>query len=181
MKPIPTLQEISLNVANDLKNKLNLQSSDLKTVLDAFSAVLSAQIKLLYLYQADIQKNLFPDTADLAEDGGELNRFGNIYLNRQPLPATNGLYYARVTGFPGATVRAGLTFKSTDLSANPGFMFITDSEYNLIGNGTDIILVRSLETGLESELQVEDQLMLTEPVIGIEGFVSILLVRISLE
>jgi uncharacterized phage protein gp47/JayE len=67
-------------------------------LVDAFCSVIAGQLKLLYLYQADLQNNIFPDTADSIENGGELNRLGNIYLNRQPKPATDGYYSILLTG-----------------------------------------------------------------------------------
>ena len=82
MAYIPTISEIYQNISNDLKNKLNLSDDDLKKVLDAFAAVISAQIKLNYLFLADIQNNVFPDTADSELNGGTLNRHGLIQLNR---------------------------------------------------------------------------------------------------
>lgn len=171
MRPIPTLIEIRNSVANDLRNKLNLNDDDLRKVVDAFSSVQAAQIRLLYLFLFDIQNNIFPDTADLAENGGQLERIGLIYLNRQPFPATSGLYDVNVTGITGSTLRSGLTFKSNDNSRNPGFLFVLDAEEVL--NGTNIFEIRALTSGLDSLLDVGDTLTITEPVIGVEQTITI--------
>lgn len=172
MKPIPTLEEIYNNLRNDLKNKLNLEDQELKKVLDAFCSVTAAQFKILYLYVSDVQKNIFPDTADIDLEGGELNRLGLIYLNRQPKPATDGKYKILITGNQFSVMRSGLTYKSDDDSKNPGKLFISDLEYNLTGSN-DFLEIRSLESGLGSTLEVGDKLVITEPVFGVEQIVEI--------
>jgi uncharacterized phage protein gp47/JayE len=173
MKPIPTIEEIFNRIEQDLKTKLNLNDSELRTVLDAVCSALAGQIKLLYLFQGDIQNNLFPDTADLAENGGELNRLGLIYLNRQPKPATDGRYKIKFTGIPGSIVRAGITFKSNDESLNSGKLFIMDSQYEILPGINNIVEIRSIESGLENALSVGNFLVITEPVIGVEQIVEV--------
>ena len=172
MKPIPTIAEIYSNLEADLKTRLNLTDSELKSVLDAFCSVVAAQLKLIYLYQADLQNNIFPDTADTIENGGELNRLGNIYLNRQPKPATDGYYIVKVTGQAGSLIRTGLTFKSNDDSLSPGYLFISDASYSLTG-ANDSFEIRSLESGLNSSLKIGDKLTITEPVIGVDKVVEV--------
>ena len=120
MKPIPTINSIYESISNDLRNKLNLSDDELRKVVNAFAAVESAQIKLLYLYLVDIQNNLYPDTADTAENGGQLERLGLIHLNRQPNSATAGVYTIQVFGEVGSVIRSGLTFKSNDDAKSPG-------------------------------------------------------------
>lgn len=168
MKPIPSLQDLYDNLAADLKSKLNLSDGQLRMVVDALSTVLSAQFKLAYLYLFDVQNNLFPDTADTAENGGELNRIGQIYINRQPFPATDGIYLVSATGETGSVLRAGLTFKSNDDSRSPGNLYILDSEFILTG-GADVITLRSLDAGPDYQLDESDGLTVTEPVIGLNG------------
>ena len=172
MKPIPTIEELYNNISLDLKNKLNLPDEDLRLVLDAVSSVLAGQVKLLYLYLVDVQNNLFPDTADTAENGGELDRMGSIYLNRQPRPATDGHYIIKLDGLANSEIRAGLTFKSNDDALNPGRLFITDPSYVLQGFD-DYVEIRSLEAGLDSSLSVGNQLTITEPVLGVEKTVEV--------
>lgn len=183
MKPIPTIAQIYSNIESDLKARLNLPPSELKAVVDAFCSVIAGQLKLLYLYQADLQNNIFPDTADSIENGGELNRLGNIYLNRQPKPATDGYYSILLTGTIGSQIRSGLTFKSNDDSSSPGKLFIADTSYTLQG-APELIQIRSLEPGLDSVLKIGDELVITEPVIGVDQLVvvdSIIALPISSE
>jgi len=172
MKPIPSLTDIYNQFAADLKTKAGLTDTQLKMVADSMSSVLSAQLKLCYLYLSDIQNNIFADTADIASEGGTLNRQGQIYLNRQPRPATDGIYTANVIGLSGAVIRAGLTFKSNDSSNSPGNLYIIDDEYILPGtSGT--ITIRSLNAGRSYLLNAGDGLTATEPVIGLNQLIVI--------
>lgn len=172
MRQIPTITEIQESLKNDFKSKLNISDVDLKTVLDATTIVLSAQFKLLNLYLADIQNNIFPDTADVEENGGTLERIGQIYLNRNPNPATIGVFEASVTGTLGSVLRSGLTFKSNENSKNSGQIYVLDSEYILTGS-SDVIEIRSIKGGLDYGLNIADELTITEPVVGVENVVVI--------
>jgi uncharacterized phage protein gp47/JayE len=172
MRPIPTIQELRETLANDFKSKLNLLSNNLKKFLDAFSIVESAKFKLLYLYLQDLQNNIFPDTADLEANGGTLERQGRIYLNRNPRPATVGTFELSVTGESGSVLRSGLTFKSNENSLSPGQLYVLDLEYTMTGTD-DVIEVRSLGAGNEFDLNVDDELTITEPVIGVNQLVTV--------
>lgn len=173
MREIPNLTEIRDTIANDLKTKLNLSDSNLRYVLDAMDSVLAAQFKLVYLYLSDIQNNIFPDTANVEAEGGTLERLGRIYLNRNPRPATSGVFKLSVTGTAGAVLRNSLTFKSNENSKNPNQLYVLDAEYILTGS-SDEIEVRSLGGGLDFELNVNDELTITEPVIGVNSLVTVL-------
>ena len=172
MRTIPSIEDLKLALENDFKSKLNLSSSDLKYVLDAFDSVLAAQFKLVYLYLSDIQSNIFPDTADTELNGGTLERLGRIYINRNPKPATSGVFNLNVTGTNGAVLRNGLTFKSNENALNSSKMYVLDSEYILTGTD-DIIEVRSLGGGSEYDLNVGDELTITEPVLGVENILTV--------
>lgn len=172
MNAIPTIAELYANIANDLRNKLNLTDTELKTVLDAMSSVLAAQLKLTYLSISDVQNNIFPDTADTAANGGTLERIGQIYLNRNPNPATAGIFQVDVNGVNGSVIRSGLTFKSNDNSDSPGQLYVTDVETILTGSG-DVIEIRSLGGGSDFNLSIGNELTITEPVIGVEQTVSV--------
>lgn len=172
MNPIPTIVELNEALAADLRSKLNLSDEDLKKVLNAFNAVLSAQFKLLNLYLSDIQNNVFPDTADLAVFGGTLERHGQIHLNRNPNPATVGVYELEVTGEVGSVLRSGLTFKSNEDALNAGQLFVLDAEYTIVA-GTNIIEVRALGSGTDFALDLADELTITEPVIGIDQIATV--------
>lgn len=172
MKPIPTISELASNMANDFKNKLNLSSNFLKKVLTAITNVLSAQIHLTYLYLSDVQNNIFADTATTLENGGTLERQGMIYLNRPIFPDSIGVFKATVIGVPGSVLRANLTFKSNEGSLNSGQMFVLDSEYTCIGTA-DEIEIRSLGAGVDFNLLVNDELTITEPIIGVNKTITI--------
>jgi len=172
MQPIPTIQQITANVANDFKNKLNLAGGTLKRVLSAMSAVFSAEIYLLFLYLSDIQDNIFPDTATVEANGGTLERQGLIYLNRSIFPASIGVFKLSLIGVAGSVLRANITFKSNEGTLNPGQVYVLDSEYTLTGTD-DEIEVRSLGSGNTFNLNVNDNLTITEPVIGVDKTVTV--------
>lgn len=172
MKKIPSIKQLFSAIESDFKSNLGIDDVQTKQVLNAVSAVLAGQLKLIYLYVDDVRNNLFPDTADTSDNGGELNRLGNIYLNRQPKPATNGRYLLKLDAEPNSKLRNSITFKSNEDSKNPGKLFILESDY--FCNGIDdIIEVRSLESGSDSLLEVENELTITEPVIGVDSTVVV--------
>lgn len=172
MNNIPTTKSIYEALEKDLRAKLDLPDDQFRRVLNAVTSVFSAQFKLAYLRVQDVQRNLFPDTADLAENGGELERLGRIHLNRNPNPATAGVYTVSVVGENGASIRSGLTFKSNEDATSPGELFVTDAATVLTGSN-DTIEIRSFEGGPDFALKVNDQLTITEPVIGVEQVVTV--------
>lgn len=172
MKPIPSIKELQQTLADDFRNKLDLSDDDLKKTLNAFDLVISAQLKLLYLFLSNIQNNIFPDTADTEDQGGTLERMGQIYLNRLPFPDAVGVFNIAVSGVIGSVLRANLTFKSNDDALNAGQLFTLDSAHTMIAT-TDIIEVRSLGAGTTFNLNVGDKLTITEPVIGIDKTVIV--------
>lgn len=167
-----TIAQLKEQLSNDLRNRLGISDDNLKKVLDALSSVLAAQLKLTYLAIDDAQRNLYPDTADLAINGGTLERLGRIYLNRDIKPATSAIYNASVVGEAGSTLRAGLTFKSNEDALNAGKLYILDNEFTLSGIN-DVIQIRSLGGGLEFELENTNELTITEPVIGVDKTISV--------
>lgn len=176
MKPIPSIVELQNQLEEDFRNRLSLSDDDLKRTLNAFSLVISAQLKYLYLYLGNIQNNVFPDTANTADQGGTLERLGDIYLNRPPFPDTIGVFKASVTGVNGMVLRANLTFKSNEDALNAGQMYVLDSAYTINNSGSNIIEIRSLGGGADYNLKVGDRLTITEPVIGVDKTITITLV-----
>lgn len=173
MKAIPTIKELYANISSDLRSKLNLQIDYLKKTLEAFSLVISAQFHLAYLYLSDIQDNIFPDKATTADQGGTLERQGMIYMNRNPFPDSVGSFKISVTGVAGSVLRTNLTFKSNEGTLNPGQLYILDSEYTLTGT-SDEVEVRSIGAGVDFNLNINDNLTITEPVIGVDKTVTVL-------
>lgn len=172
MKPIPTIKEINDNISGDLKSRFNLFSDKLKKTFNALALVLSGQFHLVYLYLRDIQNNIFPDTATSELQGGMLERLGRIYLNRNPFPATIGIFNVSVIGVAGSVLRANLTFKSNDDALNQGQVYVLDSEYTLTGTD-DIVTIRSIGSGVEFNLNIGNRLTITEPVIGVDKTVTV--------
>lgn len=164
MQTIPTTTELYNAVLADLEAQYNLSIPVFgKNFLRVLAGVQAAKLKLFYLSLANIQKNIFVDTAESETIGGTLERFGRVKLNRNPFPATAGQYTLQVTGTIGAVISAQTTFKSDDTSQNPGNLFILDAAYTLVAT-TDTITVRSLSTGIETKLAVGDTLTATAPI-----------------
>jgi uncharacterized phage protein gp47/JayE len=174
MKPIPSIVELQQQLTDDFRNKLNLSDDDLKRTLNAFSLVISAQLKYLYLYLSNIQDNVFPDTANTTDQGGTLERLGAIYLNRPPFSDSIGVFNASVTGVQGSFMRSELTFKSNEDALNAGQMYVLDYDYNVDNSeDTAAIEIRSLGGGATYNLNVGDKLTITEPVIGLDKTITI--------
>ena len=164
MQAIPTFTELYNDVLSDLETQYGISIPVFgKNFLRVLSIVQAAKLKLFYLSIANIQKNIFVDTAEPEEIGGTLERFGRVKLNRNPFPAKAGTYILDITGGIGAVIPAQTTFKSDDTAQNPGKLFILDNAYTLVSSN-DTITVRSLETGIETKLAVGDTLTATAPI-----------------
>jgi uncharacterized phage protein gp47/JayE len=164
MITIPTTNELYEDILADLEAEFG-EGIPLfgKIFLRALAGVQAAKLKLYYLAIANLQKNIFIDTADPESSGGTLERFGRIKLGRNPFPATAGQYEIQVTGTIGAVINSQTTFKSDDDSTNPGKLFILDSTFTLATN-PDTFNVRALEAGLDSQLNNGDTLTATIPI-----------------
>lgn len=170
---IPTTKELYDGIKADLEASMSITIPVVgPSFLRAFAGVLAAVLKLNYLAIASVQKNIFIDTADPVSQGGTLERFGYVKLNRYPFSATAGQYTIQLTGTVGAVVPANTTFKSDDDSLNPGYLFILDTAFTL--DGTDIVTVRALTAGLESQLSVSDTLTLTAPISLVDAGATVL-------
>lgn len=167
-KPIPTIAQLYTKLSSDIKSQLGIISVLIKYVINALSGVIAAQLKLLYLYQVDVQNNQFPDTADTAANGGTLERQGQIYLNRQPFPATAGVFNATVTGSSGALIPTGTTYKSDGGTLSPGNLYVTTTDYFLPG-ASGVISLTALNAGAAYQLNVGDTLTMTAPILGVDA------------
>ena len=173
MTTIPTLRQLYDDVVADLETQLGFNFPIFgKLFCRALAAVQSAKLYLFYLSVANIQKNIFADTAEIESIGGTLERFGRVKLNRNPFPARAGQYTVIVTGEIGAVIPAQTTFKSNDDALNAGNLFILDNEYTLVAT-TDTISLRSLETGIETKLSVGDKLTATAPIILVNKLATV--------
>lgn len=139
-----------------------------KLWITVLAAVQAAKFKLFYLSIGKVQKNIAPDTADPEAKGGTLERFGRLYLKRNPFPATVGEYTIQVTGTDAAVIPARTTFKSDDDSNSPSKLFQLDSQHIMSGT-SDTITVRALEPGTDSRLLVGDGLTSTVPISGVNS------------
>src|SRR4051812_38631449 len=171
-KPIPSISDLYTKLASDIKSKLGILTILIKFVVNALSAVLAGQLKLLYLYLVDVQNNQFPDTADTAANGGTLERQGLMYLGRLPFPATGGIYVADVTGVSGSLIPKGTQFQSNAGSNAPGNLYTNDNDYYLTST-TGSLPIRSFLQGDAYLLNVGDTLTPTAPIIGVNALATI--------
>lgn len=173
MIDIPKLNDLSNGIIADIENELSITIPTYgKSFLRALAVVQAAKLKQYYLGLANVQKNTFADTADSENFGGTLERFGRVKLNRNPFPATQGQYTVQLVGTNGAIIPSSTTFKSNDDSTNPGKLFVLDTAYTLAG--TQIITLRSLESGIDARLNIGDKLTITSPVALVDSEVTVL-------
>jgi hypothetical protein len=174
MITIPTLAELRTQIKSDLESNLQITIPVFgKAVLWAITLVQAAKLKLIYLAIGLTQKNIFIDTADPASMGGTLERFGIVKLGRPPFPAVAGQYQVQVTGQLGALINTPLTFKSNDTALNPGRIYQLDAPYTMPGT-TGTITLRALEAGIQSKLQIGDQLTATSPIALVSSIATVL-------
>lgn len=171
---IPTLNELYNDIKSQLESELNITIPLFgKSYLRVIAIVWATKLKLYYLAIGNVQKNIFVDTADPEAIGGTLERFGRIKLGRSPFPASAGVYDIQVTGTIGATIAANTTFKANDDSLAPGKLFILDTAYVLVST-TDTITVRALEVGIDSRLDIGNQLTSTAPIANVDSLATVL-------
>lgn len=164
---IPTIAELQADIIADIEAQFGVTIPTFGRVfLRPLAIVQAAKLKIYYLAIANLQKNIFVDTAQSELVGGTLERFGRIKLNRNPFPARAGEYTVEVTGDIGATIPAQTTWKSDDGTANPGKLFILDVAYTLIST-TDTITVRALEAGADSRMEIGDTMTATAPIANV--------------
>lgn len=170
MVSIPTLSEIYTDMIASIEAELSITIPTTgPSYLRAQAAVDAAKIYLLYLAVADVQKNIFADTADPESAGGTLERFGRVKLNRGPFPATAGQYTLTVTGTVGATVPSGTRWVADDDSDAPGELYVLDTAAVIPIGGILPATVRALSVGLDARLQVGNTLTLVAPVAEVDN------------
>lgn len=173
MKQIPTITELYQGIIADIEAELDVDiPEEGKNHLRSMAAVWAGEDKMQYLAIGQVQKNIFIDSADPVADGGTLERFGVVKMNRYPFAASQGVYTATVTGQTGSTIPAGTTWKSDDDAQNPGYLFILDTEYTLPStSGT--ILLRALQAGTEALLNVGETLTATQPINDVDATATV--------
>ena len=176
---IPKLKEIYDDIISSLETELNISIPTFgKNFLRAFATVQASKLKLYYLAIANVQKNIFVDTADPESLGGTLERFGRVKLGRNPFQAQQGSYECIVVGDVGAIIKANTTFKSNDSSLNPSKLFVLDSDYTFIA-GTNTVILRALESGVGSRLNIGDKLTATSPIANVESIATVFIETIT--
>jgi hypothetical protein len=174
----PTIQQLIDSIIDDFETTMGVTIPDNeKNDLKVRSTVQAGRLKLLYLNQAKIQKNIWPDTAEYESQGGTLQRFGRIKLNRSPFPAVSGQYDVSVTGTNGQIIPSQSTFNTDDSSSAPGFRFILDNDYT-VGDPSDMI-IRALTPGLDSGLIVGDTLTTEFPIPLVDSTITVTLENIQ--
>ena len=167
MTRIPTILELYNDIISDLETEMQVRIPLVgRYFLRALAMVQASKLKLYYLAIASVQKNIFVDTADSEADGGTLERFGRVKLNRNPFTAIQGQYTLEVVGSIGAIIKSETTFKSNDENVNSGKLFVIDADYTLTAT-TDTITVRALEGGTDSKQFVGDKLSATAPIANV--------------
>lgn len=168
MFTIPTLSLLYDQALADLQTEMGITLPVFgKLFLRPLAAVMAAKQKLYYLALGDIQKNIFVDTADSEANGGTLERFGVVKLNRRPFPARAGQYVITLTGTTGSVIAARTTWLSDDSSSNPGQLYILDADHTMAAS-SDTITVRATQAGIGSRLLVGDTLTATAPIAGVQ-------------
>lgn len=174
MRPIPTIAQLYADIVADLDTSFQGQPITPfgRVWLRALAGVQAAKLKLYYLAQADLQKNIFVDTAYTEAQGGTMERFGRVKLNRNPFPPRAGQYTVTVTGTAAAVIPLNATFKSDDSSAAPGFLFILDNAYTMPGT-TGTITLRCLTAGIEARIATGNTLTATAPIAGVDSTATV--------
>lgn len=173
MITIPKLSELYTDILADLEAEYTSTIPLFgKVFMRALAAVQAGKLRIFYLVIGNLQKNIFVDTADRESSGGTLERFGRIKLGRNPFPAQAAQYEVDVTGTIGAEIPGSTTFKTNDDSLNPGKLFVLDVAYTLTA-ATDTITVRALEAGLDSRLEIGDELTATAPIANVDRIATV--------
>ena len=169
MISIPTTAELYNQIKSSFESELGVSIPETgKNALRTFCKVQAGKMKIYYLAIANLQKNIFADTADPESMGGTLERLGRVKLERSPFAAVAPEYDVTVLGSVGAVIPLNTTFKSDDDSFNPGQLYILDDAFTFTSTSGTVTL-RALEAGDVSELQVGDTLTITAPVALVES------------
>lgn len=170
MTTIPTIQELYNSILADLENEFDVTLNPLgKAFLVGIAGVWAMCLYLYYLAIADVQKNIWVDTADSVSNGGTLERFGKTILGRYPFAAQPGKYKLQVTGSVGAVIPSTMVWRADDSSNAPGKLYQLDGgDYTLTAT-TDYIYVNALEGGTDSSLNLGDTLTATAPMVNVNA------------
>lgn len=174
MTTIPTIQDLYNNILASLEATYSITINDVgHNLLEAKASVLAAQLYMNYLAVGDVQKNVWPDTADSVENGGTLERFGVSILGRWPDAAVAGVYEATVTGTVGAVIPGTTVFKSDNTATSAGKLFQIQGGDFTLASSPDTITIIALAGGTDSVLEVGDTLTSTSPLTNVTSQITI--------
>jgi uncharacterized phage protein gp47/JayE len=179
MADIPTLAQLQSQIENDIRTELGITKTWVgKVMLRVLALVQAAKLKIFYLHVAQVQKNIFVDTATDEFTGGTLQRFGRVKLGRDPYPAVAGEYTLTVTGTSGGIILKGQTFKSSLGSTSPDKLFTVKETVTLVSSSGQIE-VKALESGTISVLQASDELESTAPIANVNSLAVVSTVDVT--
>jgi len=171
---IPSIDEIYQAILNDYATEFEVDVNQLGWTYEVRAKVLAGLHYPIYLYAAAVQRNVFPDLAEISQ----LIRYGLGSLKRTPAPATAGEYTIEVTGEIGAVITAGTTFKANDNTLAAGFLFVVDIEKTLTAT-TDTLQVRALTVGTTSVLFIDDLITATAPIADVDSEAKVTVITVQ--
>ena len=174
---IPTYQEIILRVESDIRQKLteNNPSADLdrftNTIIGIFGTAMAGMIYLGYRLIAFASREVFVSQASadaLVRHGNEIGILRNL--------ATRSSYRFTISGVASTPVPSG-----TQFVFNLSQIYRTISSGLIQSNGELVTDFESVETGVATNLSVNDELTIQTPVLGINeiAMVSEILIEAS--
>lgn len=168
-----TIVEIYNELIHDLESEMGVKIPVFgKSFLRAIAAVQAAKLYVYYLSIDFLRRNTLPDTADSASKGGTLQRWGRVVLGRFQFSATQAQYEVEVNGTIGATIDAHTTFQSRSNALSPEKLFILDDDFTFSA-ATETIILRALEAGRQSELEIGDELVATIPIADVNKVATV--------
>jgi len=175
MTPIPKLIDLYNGIIASIQTRFGIVLSLGKSFFRVLAGVWAGQMKIQYVYLANVQKNIRYTTADYPT----LIQDGMIYLQRLPYEATQGNYLCALTGTTaGAVIRANTQFLSDPASLSPGYVFILDNAYTCTGT-SDVITLRATVAGTVSNLNIGDTLTCQQPLTNINQVVTVTTISVS--
>ena len=174
---IPTYQEIISRVESDIRQKLteNNPSADLdrftNTIIGIFGTAMAGMIYLVYRLIAFASREVFVSQASaeaLVRHGNEIGILRNL--------ATRSSYRFTISGVASTPVPAG-----TQFVFNLSQIYRTISSGLIQLNGELVTDFESVETGVATNLSVDNELTIQTPILGIDevAIVSEILIEAS--
>jgi len=165
MNEIPTTEHLYALIMADFQNRMGTSLPNWgKYFIRVFAMVNAHLFYLFYVRMFFVYKNILPDTADSVANGGSLERYGLLYLQRLPYNATQSVYEIQGVGITGSTIPSGRTFTTQRNTVN----YINDSAF-VFAPGVDSFNIRSLTSGTATRLLPGDQVNISSPVTGVEN------------